>query len=306
MTCYTLDKNMSISMGHKAHPLSLRRASGTRHQDSLWYSGYYRSTLVLRDVALHTYMRQIAMAMQVPQPRMALQHSHSQSCMYIYGCLPHGDRRTMAPQCGTSTTELPTSMGLSMWQYQPHGYVTPEPGAISTPLPRNHIMYMMQHTHPQIGGDAFVHHLVSLARHMPAPPATWSHTLWLLPHMQRHVQTCHGGPVHMYPVYVANPWRDAGYLADEIAWYLERRVRFPMLKRALTKRAQDMPGLTGVRVAISGRVGGRSKKSQRARCDVWKYGATPLHVFSRPIDYAQRTAHTSLGTMGISVWLSYN
>jgi hypothetical protein len=59
-----------------------------------------------------------------------------------------------------------------------------------------------------------------------------------------------------------------------------------------------MPNIQGVRVTVSGRVGGRSKKSNRARSETWKYGATPLHVFSREIDYAQRVARTPLGTSG--------
>ena len=38
-------------------------------------------------------------------------------------------------------------------------------------------------------------------------------------------------------------WKDAGFLADEIVWFLERRVSFRLLKRALTRMVENMPNI---------------------------------------------------------------
>jgi hypothetical protein len=130
-----------------------------------------------------------------------------------------------------------------------------------------------------------------------------SSDMWMQNHISDHIESSLKSPVNWYPVAISSIWQDASFLADEIVWFLERRVSFRLLKRALARTVENMPNIQGVRVTVSGRVGGRSKKSNRARSETWKYGATPLHVFSREIDYAQRVARTPLGTSGVSVWL---
>ena len=66
-----------------------------------------------------------------------------------------------------------------------------------------------------------------------------------------------------------------------------------------------MSTIRGVRITCSGRVGGKSKKAQRAKIESLKYGQTSLHVFSAPIDFSCKTAHTSFGSVGVKVWICY-
>jgi hypothetical protein len=100
-------------------------------------------------------------------------------------------------------------------------------------------------------------------------------------------------------------WQDAGYFADEIVFLLERRVSFRQIKSKLLRQLIENPRIQGLRITCSGRVGGRSKKSQRAKIDSIKYGQTSLHVFSSQIDFAVRTAYTALGSTGVKVWICY-
>ena len=58
-------------------------------------------------------------------------------------------------------------------------------------------------------------------------------------------------------------------------------------------------GAEGIKVQISGRVGG----AEIARSEMFKEGRTPLHTFRADIDYALAVAHTQMGTMGIKVWI---
>jgi hypothetical protein len=109
----------------------------------------------------------------------------------------------------------------------------------------------------------------------------------------------------LIPFQVQSEWQDAGYFADEIVFLLERRISFRHIKNRLLKQFSLNPHVQGVRITCSGRVGGKSKKAQRARVDSIKYGQTSLHVFSSQIDFAVRTAHTALGSTGVKVWICY-
>jgi|694.fasta_scaffold74155_1 hypothetical protein len=111
--------------------------------------------------------------------------------------------------------------------------------------------------------------------------------------------------ITLIPFQVQSEWQDAGYFADEIVFLLERRISFRQIKNRLLKQFSLNPSVQGVRITCSGRVGGKSKKAQRARVDSIKYGQTSLHVFSSQIDFAVRTAHTALGATGVKVWICY-
>lgn len=111
--------------------------------------------------------------------------------------------------------------------------------------------------------------------------------------------------VSLIPFQVNSEWQDAGYFADEIVFLLERRISFRQIKNRIFKQFSLNPYIQGVRITCSGRVGGKSKKAQRARVDSIKYGQTSLHIFSSRIDFAARTAYTSLGSTGVKVWVCY-
>jgi ribosomal protein S3 len=108
------------------------------------------------------------------------------------------------------------------------------------------------------------------------------------------------------PFKVNSEWQDAGYFADEIVYLLERRIPFRRLKNRILKQLILNSNIRGLRLICSGRVGGKSKKAQRAKMDSMKYGQNSLHIFSAKIDFAVRTAYTPLGSTGIKVWICYN
>lgn len=100
-------------------------------------------------------------------------------------------------------------------------------------------------------------------------------------------------------------FRSASFLAEEIVYYLEQRIPFRRIKNKILKEVEHLTSIKGIRITCSGRVGGRSKKAQRSKIDLVKFGETSLHVFSSRIDFASKTALTSFGLMGIKVWISY-
>lgn len=57
----------------------------------------------------------------------------------------------------------------------------------------------------------------------------------------------------------------------------------------------------GIRIQCSGRLGG----VEMAKKFFLKKGQTSLNVFSQKIDFAQRTALTKYGIIGIKIWVSH-
>jgi ribosomal protein S3 len=125
-------------------------------------------------------------------------------------------------------------------------------------------------------------------------------------YIQRNLSGIYNLDFEFIPFRVKNDWQSAGFLADEIAYFLERRVPFRRFKNKLLKYISKYSQIRGIRITCSGRVGGKSKKAQRAKTECVKLGQTSLHVFSNQIDFATRTAQTSFGSVGVKVWISYN
>ena len=296
-------------MGQKAHPLALRQASKYRRQDTLWYSRRYRDTLVLKDMALQNYIEALSTQQQMPKPRLAVQHGHNSSNLYAYICIPFNDRREMAAQCRVKPLSMPAPIkSASMWANLPKPnsghFITQKSHNVSISGLSNLDINNWQSSKINHTVDTLIPTLTSIISKKPSKFQEMQSTdTWMQNHISNHLEKSLSAPVYWYPVAISSVWQDASFLADEIVWFLERRVSFRLLKRALARMANNMANIQGVRVTVSGRVGGRSKKSNRARSEVWKHGATPLHVFSREIDYAQRVARTPLGTSGVSVWL---
>ena len=98
---------------------------------------------------------------------------------------------------------------------------------------------------------------------------------------------------------IKRPDLEAVLVAQGIAKQLERRVAFRrVLKKALL--ATMDAGAAGIKVQISGRVGG----AEIARTEWYKEGRIPLHTMRANIDYGIARAETTYGAVGIKVWVN--
>lgn len=98
---------------------------------------------------------------------------------------------------------------------------------------------------------------------------------------------------------VKNSQSDAKIVAQNIANQLEKRLPFRrVMKQSLEQIMQDR-GVKGVKIAISGRLDG----SEMSRYEWLAKGRLPLATLRSYIDYAQETAFTTYGTIGIKVWV---
>jgi len=97
---------------------------------------------------------------------------------------------------------------------------------------------------------------------------------------------------------VKDPDVDAALLARGIADQLENRIAFRRaMKRAVASALKA--GAEGVRVECKGRLGG----ADMGRREWYRDGRVPLHTLRADIDYGTATAHTTVGTIGVKVWV---
>lgn len=97
---------------------------------------------------------------------------------------------------------------------------------------------------------------------------------------------------------IKRPELDAYLLAENIASQLEGRISFRRAMKTAITSSMRM-GAEGVRVMCGGRLGG----AEIARSEQYKEGRIPLHTIRADIDYAQATAMTIYGTIGVKVWI---
>lgn len=94
------------------------------------------------------------------------------------------------------------------------------------------------------------------------------------------------------------PELDAQLVAENVAAQLEKRIAFRRaLKQSIMRSMRA--GAIGVKVAVSGRLGG----SEMSRREWDMQGRVPLHTLRANIDYGQAAAHTNAGKVGVTCWL---
>ncbi len=98
---------------------------------------------------------------------------------------------------------------------------------------------------------------------------------------------------------IKRPDLDAKLVADGIAKQLERRIPFRRVMKKAIQATRDA-GAAGIKVQISGRIGG----AEIARTEWYKEGRIPLHTMRIDIDYAHGRAETTYGSIGVKVWIN--
>lgn len=97
---------------------------------------------------------------------------------------------------------------------------------------------------------------------------------------------------------IKKPELDAQLVAESIATQLERRVAY---RRAMKKAVASTLrlGALGIKVHCSGRLGG----AEIARREWYRDGRVPLHTLRANIDYGFAESMTTMGRIGVKVWV---
>jgi small subunit ribosomal protein S3 len=94
------------------------------------------------------------------------------------------------------------------------------------------------------------------------------------------------------------PEIEAPLVARAVAEQIERRVSHRRAIKQAAMRAMQR-GAQGVRIRIAGRLGG----SDMSRTDQERQGRVPLHTLKADVDYGTSEAKTTLGRIGVKVWI---
>ncbi len=97
---------------------------------------------------------------------------------------------------------------------------------------------------------------------------------------------------------VKKPDLVAALVAQNVALQLERRISFRRAMKKSVETCMSM-GAEGVRVQVSGRLGG----ADIARTELQARGRTPLHTLRENIDYGFAEARTVYGVIGVKCWM---
>src|SRR5213075_172980 len=117
--------------------------------------------------------------------------------------------------------------------------------------------------------------------------------------LRRELHRMTGKSVKVNILEIKRPELDAKLVAQSVAEQLQNRVAFRRaMKRALTSAMRS--GAKGVRVQVSGRLGG----AEMARTEGYSDGRVPLHTIRADIDYGFFEAKTTFGRIGVKVWIN--
>lgn len=112
------------------------------------------------------------------------------------------------------------------------------------------------------------------------------------------VERIYGVPVRVNIEEIKKAEMYAKLVAENIAHQLERRMSF---RRAIKQAsaATMRAGAQGIRIEVAGRLNG----AEMSRREKEVAGSVPLHTIRANIDYAQVSAKTIAGIIGVKVWI---
>jgi len=116
--------------------------------------------------------------------------------------------------------------------------------------------------------------------------------------LKAEVEKFAGHAVNIRVIDLKTPDTDAQLIAENIAQQLEKRIAFRRAMKQSIQRA-NKAGAKGVKIAISGRLGG----ADIARTEHYHEGSIPLQTLRANIDYGFAEAKTTYGRLGVKVWV---
>ena len=116
--------------------------------------------------------------------------------------------------------------------------------------------------------------------------------------IRKDLEKLTGGSVTVNIDEIKRPELDATLVAQSVAEQLVGRVAFRRAMRKAVSSAMKS-GALGIRIQCSGRLGG----SEMGRREWYREGRVPLHTLRAVIDYGSAEARTTMGAVGVKVWI---
>jgi small subunit ribosomal protein S3 len=116
--------------------------------------------------------------------------------------------------------------------------------------------------------------------------------------LKKDLETMTGKQMYINIQEIRRPELDAQLVAENIALQLERRIAF---RRAMKKSVTSALrlGAQGIKIMCAGRLAG----GEIARTEWYREGRVPLHTLRADIQYGFFEANTTMGQIGVKVWI---
>ncbi len=98
---------------------------------------------------------------------------------------------------------------------------------------------------------------------------------------------------------VRSPETHAAVVGQMIVEDIQNRKPFRRVLKQMLEKVSSSREVKGVKIVLKGRLDG----AEMARYEWGKKGRIPLQTIRADIDYAEKTAFTTYGTIGVKVWI---
>ncbi len=98
---------------------------------------------------------------------------------------------------------------------------------------------------------------------------------------------------------VRAPESHAAIAAQMIVEDIEKRIPFRRIMKTAVEKIAASKDVKGAKISLKGRLDG----AEMARYEWAKRGRIPLQTLRADVDYAQKSAYTTYGTVGVKVWI---
>jgi len=116
--------------------------------------------------------------------------------------------------------------------------------------------------------------------------------------LKKDLEALTGKQIYINIQEIRRPELDAQLVAENIALQLERRIAFRRaMKKAVTSALRL--GAQGIKITCAGRLAG----GEIARTEWYREGRVPLHTLRADIQYGFFEAKTTMGQIGVKVWI---
>lgn len=116
--------------------------------------------------------------------------------------------------------------------------------------------------------------------------------------LRKELENACGKKVRLSIKEVDQPELEANLVAQNVAEQITRRVAFRRAMKQAAFRTMQA-GAKGIKITCAGRLGG----NEIARSETTRQGRLPLHTISADISYGVAEAATTMGNIGVKVWI---
>lgn len=95
------------------------------------------------------------------------------------------------------------------------------------------------------------------------------------------------------------PETHSAIAAQMIVEEIEKRIQFRRVMKQALEKISSAKDVKGVKISLKGRLDG----AEMARYEWAKKGRIPLQTIRADVDYAEKTARTKYGSIGVKVWI---